>query len=303
MWHPPSPPPLADFDWQPPAEPLEPRAPPGPRSARQRQQWRRSWRFSTLLHGWLAAACALQLLLAMKMIVPASGEPRQVELSAVQADDPSTPGTPLADLPIQIHDDATAEQIAEDQISRVAARVDPALAEQILTARDASSEDAAASWVQARVAAEIAAAEALSGDDQLAKLRQLTGTLNRISSPDSVEAVTGRLQTLLGTEHRASQPASEPVAGEFDLDTAQLHDVKRIDDGSGGHNYVAIMLDSAGRTLETPLDAAEGERLFGIFELIKSNPLLERVYRGVVLSLLDKLLKAPAARAPNQTAP
>ena len=62
------------------------------------------------------------------------------------------------------------------------------------------------------------------------------------------------------------------------------------------------MLDAHGRTLETPLDAAEGERLFGIFELIKSNPLLERVYRGVVLSLLDKLMKAPPGE-PNSSPP
>jgi hypothetical protein len=43
--------------------------------------------------------------------------------------------------------------------------------------------------------------------------------------------------------------------------------------------------------MESEMTAAEGESAYKTFELIKSNPLLERVYRGVVMSLLDKVLK------------
>ena len=35
------------------------------------------------------------------------------------------------------------------------------------------------------------------------------------------------LNKWLGTEQRATMPAEKPVAGEFDYDTAQLHDVRR----------------------------------------------------------------------------
>jgi hypothetical protein len=59
----------------------------------------------------------------------------------------------------------------------------------------------------------------------------------------------------------------------------------------GKFKYTAVLIDSAGRTQETEMNAAEGESAFKTFELIKQNPLLERVYRGVVMSLLDKMLK------------
>ena len=51
----------------------------------------------------------------------------------------------------------------------------------------------------------------------------------------------------------------------------------------------SVLLDAAGRTRETELTAAEGEQLYKTWELIKANPLLEKVYRGIVMQLLDKL--------------
>ena len=66
---------------------------------------------------------------------------------------------------------------------------------------------------------------------------------------------------------------------------------------NGSFKYIAIMIDSDGRTLETEMTAAEGESAYKTFELIKQNPLLERVYRGVVMSLLDKLMRGSAGPA------
>ena len=178
----------------------------GPRSL-ERKRWRRSWRLSATLQICVAATVVLQLMLAMSFAVPVTGGPRQIEIAAVLERDENEQAAALADLPIQIHNDATAEQIA-----RIAAHaVSPQLEEQLLAARDPAGEAVATAWVQQRVAGEIAAAEKLSREEQLQQLEQLTGTLNRVSSAEAVEAIASRLQTLLGTETRAKSPPRNPL--------------------------------------------------------------------------------------------
>jgi hypothetical protein len=258
-----------------------------------------SWLASASLHGLGIAAVGCELLFVLALAVPQAPATQVVELTGQLDRDADERAPALATLPVQIGDDPTARAVADEHIAYLAAAaVPPELERQLIDGGDSADQSVAASWVQQRVADEIAAAENLSADDQLQTLRQLAGTLNRVSSAESVDAIASRLQTLLGTESRAREPAAEPVAGEFDLDTAQLHDVRRSDNGRGGFSYVGVMLDAAGRTMETPLDEAEGANLYRIFELMKSNPLLERVYRGVVMSLLDKMLKPAVASGP-----
>jgi hypothetical protein len=188
--------------------------------------------------------------------------------------------------------DSAIEQLAQDLPP-------PELHVELLEASNRADPTSAASrWVQARVRAEIAAAENAPQEDQLARLTVLSGQLESISTAESVDSLTTRLAGLLGTERRAEQPAAQPVAGEFDFDAAQIHDVKRTDDGRGGFAYTAILLDAQGRTLETPLSPAEGEQLYKVMELVKANPLLERIYRGLVMSLLDKTLKPQGQSGP-----
>jgi hypothetical protein len=48
--------------------------------------------------------------------------------------------------------------------------------------------------------------------------------------------------------------------------------------------------------METELTAAEGESLHNTFQLIKKSPMLEKIYRSVVMGTLDRLLnKKPKA--------
>jgi hypothetical protein len=110
-----------------------------------------------------------------------------------------------------------------------------------------------------------------------------------------VDQIAASLKGWLGTSERATRPADEPVAGDFDFSTAQLHDVRR-DDSGDAIRYTAILLDAAGRTTESELTPAEGESVYRVMQLMKDNPLLERVYRGVVLSLLDKLMGESGGR-------
>jgi hypothetical protein len=134
-------------------------------------------------------------------------------------------------------------------------------------------------------------AEQRSADENLEKLAALGGTLENVSTEKGVDDINSQLNRVLGTEKRAERPAEEPVRGEFDFATAQLHDVLRGKDERGNFAFTAILVDSAGRKFETPMNASEGETAYRTMQLIKSNPLLERVYRGVVMSMLDQVLK------------
>ncbi len=137
-------------------------------------------------------------------------------------------------------------------------------------------------------------------DENIEKLEQLTGTLNQVSSTDSIDALTKSLNKAFGTGERATEPAKEAVAGEFDFDTAQIHDVRRDAKEDGSFTYTAILLDAEGRTLDSELDEDSGKRIYDVMVLIKRNPLLERLYRQTLMSLFDQMMK-PGGEAKKPT--
>jgi hypothetical protein len=51
------------------------------------------------------------------------------------------------------------------------------------------------------------------------------------------------------------------------------------------------MIDAMGVTREVDVDAENGQRLYKTMQLIKSNPLLEKVYRNILMGILDQVLK------------
>lgn len=269
------------------------------RSGRRSADWVR------LRSGWIAS-CAVHFVGAIAGFVfalwfaaqPAGYEILSTELAATATR--AVPEPPQV-LLIQEPSPPTVAELAAAEIARLSANaVPPELQADLLHPGQLDPDSASGQWVAARMLAEIARAEQLSDGEQLARLKTLTSQLNRISTADSVTELSGQLASLLGTEARAVQPAGEPIAGEFDFNTAQVHDVRRLEPEPGKFDYVAILLDAKGHTLETTLSPIEGEQLFKVMELVKANPLLERIYRGVVLSLLDKMLK-PAAAAAGRT--
>ncbi len=52
------------------------------------------------------------------------------------------------------------------------------------------------------------------------------------------------MQRLLGGTDRATAPAAEPVAGEFEIESAQLHDVRREETADGEFRYLVVLVDS-----------------------------------------------------------
>ncbi|QDU28617.1 hypothetical protein ETAA8_37200 [Anatilimnocola aggregata] len=257
-----------------------------------KRRWRWSWRSSFWLHSLLVSAVITELVMVVAPL-PVAPPVQQVVLHAPPIDEPPLPHA----VTIEAFTPNTEHWLADEAVSTrdiEAAQGDPRfawLSEGDFDARTPAEQAAASDFLSARVMSTIAEAEKHSAADNLQRLENLTGQLNDVATEQSVHEVTTQLSKLLGTSPRANEPAKKPVAGEFDLDSAQLHDVRRemLDDGS--FKYIAILIDSAGRSTDTELSAEEGESAFKTFELIKSNPLLERVYRGVVMSLLDKMMK------------
>jgi hypothetical protein len=183
---------------------------------------------------------------------------------------------------------------AEDVTDLVARVNDPRWAEALLDAADPDQERATVSeFIHQRLLDSIVEAEGRADDENLDRLRSLSDQLSSVSSEESVDQVTASLKRWLGVGDRATQPAVNAPTGEFDDTTAQLHDVLRVED-DGRVRYAAILLDAQGRTTEAALTESEGEAAYQLFQTMKQNPLLERVYRGFVLSLLDRLIRERA---------
>lgn len=263
------------------------------------KRWRFSWRLSSWLHLSLAGLILGEIWLGVLPPIPAPGGSRRtIELQAESLDTASQANARLQTLAVQI--DAAAERAAKDAQAAddwANVLVDPATM-QLLTddrALDAAQREAAARFIEARVLQAIAEEAIQSPDDQFARLEALTGKLNQTASEESVDELKAKFQKWLATEDRATAPV-EGAKGDFDFDTAQLHDVERVENPAGGFTYTSILIDSAGRQMPAPLSPEEGENLYRVMQLIKGNPLLERVYRGIVMSLIDRLAKPPDQR-------
>jgi hypothetical protein len=129
-----------------------------------------------------------------------------------------------------------------------------------------------------------------SDAENLARLDELTARLNRVTEAGSVEAMAGTVHSLLGTAPRADRPAAEPVAGDFDYNTAQFYDVERFANDDGSYRYVCVLVDAAGRTVQAEMNPADGQRVYETMQRIKANPLLEQVYRRIAMPLFDQIL-------------
>jgi hypothetical protein len=144
--------------------------------------------------------------------------------------------------------------------------------------------------VRNRLEEVVADSESLSEADRLAKLDGLSERLTEVADEGSIQALSGVMQSFLGTRPRATQPAQEKPPGKFDFETAQFHDIQRYPKEPDGFRFVTVLLDAEGRTLEVEVSEQEGQPIYETMQRIKANPLLEQVYRQIVMPLLDQLM-------------
>jgi hypothetical protein len=140
-------------------------------------------------------------------------------------------------------------------------------------------------------------------DEQLQRIERMGQHLRQFSSTDSLNEISQKFSSWMGYSARASEPATKPPGGEFDYDTAQIHDVIRREQPAGGYRYFAIMLDAQGRTTEIELDANVGETMYQLMQRIHKNPLLGQVYRQIFMPLADQLTRKAAHGAGLTTPP
>lgn len=127
--------------------------------------------------------------------------------------------------------------------------------------------------------------------EQTRQLEELARRLDNVSSAESLEQLTETIAPWIGGDsRRATEPAEVADEEPFDPSTAQVSDVLKEQTGESVQ-YVAVLVDAAGRSIRTPLDEADGEALYDVFQLMKKFPLLETVYRKTVMGLLDQLIE------------
>ena len=131
------------------------------------------------------------------------------------------------------------------------------------------------------------------GDQEnFSQLNQLSADLRRNSTPKTVDEMSEFFGGIFGK--RAKEPDPTGASGPFDVSTAQMHDITKQTDEQNNVRYVIVMIDAQGVTQTIDIDAENGERLYKTMKLIKSNPLLERVYRNIIMGILDQVLKDQA---------
>jgi hypothetical protein len=156
----------------------------------------------------------------------------------------------------------------------------------------------AESTLQEKVREKLTDAQERSSEENLSELDQRVAQLNQISSPESVDAISEHVGRVMGLQSRATVPAETKPTGTFDPDSAQFHDVKRLTNKDGSFTYTAILVDAAGCQSELELTEDEGQTLYATMQKINANPLLGRIYRSMVMPLVDQLLEEQKTAIP-----
>ena len=145
------------------------------------------------------------------------------------------------------------------------------------------------------------AAAERTDEENLGELEKQGERLKQVSSEKTINQIADQFHSWAGTEERAAEPVEKtPMQTEetvssanFDVETAQFHDVKKIkSETTGKVTYQAILLDAQGRTMSMELPTSEGEKLYPMFKQMKQNPLMAQIYRKIVMPLIDKQLKS-----------
>jgi hypothetical protein len=144
------------------------------------------------------------------------------------------------------------------------------------------------------------AAAARTDEENLTALEEQGERLKKVSSEETIDQIADQFHSWTGTDERVTEPVKDApmqtedtVSGSnFDTETAQFYDVKKIRSKSTGEiKYKAVLIDAQGRTMSMELPKEEGERLYPVFKQMKQNPLMAQVYKKIVMPIIDKQLK------------
>lgn len=189
----------------------------------------------------------------------------------------------------------SAEKLLAEQVARGRDWSFELIDEALLNRDDAAPlpEDAiAAKWVEQA----LDQSRSASADQNLDRLDELGGKLSTISSEQAVGDIGSVLSRTMNLDDRATAPAIDPTERKFESSSAQLHDVRlETDEATGAERYVATLVDRHGTAIEQEMDAESGKAAYDVMQTIKKYPLLESVYRAVVMKILDRLIEPVGA--------
>ncbi|MDO4570595.1 MAG: hypothetical protein Q4D38_09450 [Planctomycetia bacterium] len=188
------------------------------------------------------------------------------------------PNLPSAKVPTQVREELR-EMVPEASEESLFDAIAEAEAKEILTQSAASA-----------IEREAEAFAQKSNEEQMQRLGTFGSALRRTSSSESLEEISEIVVESQGLAPRALEPAFLPPEGEFDYNSAQVHDCTREKREDGTYQYTAVLFDKAGRSMTLEMTPEEGEPLYRTMRMIKVNPLMEQVYRTMVIPLLDKKL-------------
>ena len=127
--------------------------------------------------------------------------------------------------------------------------------------------------------------KSLTNDEARSELVRRKRQLSKMSEEkvgEIVEFVTP------GEPERETSVKQEVSVEAFDADTAQIDDCERMQNEDGTFRYTATLVDAKGNSIRVEMDPKEGERTYQTMQLIRSNPLMEMIYRRSVMPLLDQ---------------
>lgn len=250
-----------------------PLATTSPRSL-SKYPWRWSWVLSGALHAGAFGFIAVSLILAPLPIAPPSSQIQVDGRWGTLPPDADTNAMRSADS-----DERWSDVIQSSRDSR--SLPDPSASE-------------LASFVQRRIEQSIEDGkrrDVQANEDKLSRLgRRLTEASNR----ESIDEVAKFLEGMTNTRKQA--PSTDTIPSPFDVATAQIDRVRKEVDSEGKVRYIATLIDENGTTTELELDSVSGEQLYRTMKIIESNPLLERVYRKIVMGFLDQMLNNPTTK-------
>ncbi len=122
-------------------------------------------------------------------------------------------------------------------------------------------------------------------------MSELVGKKRRLEKMgmDKVEKISDFLGKKMNLESERETEALRTVTPEnFDADTAQIADCRREETENGKYRYVAQLVDAQGNAMEVELHGTEAEQTWRTMKMVKSSPLMEALYRGSVMPLLDR---------------
>lgn len=255
----------------------------GPVAAKNRYApWTLAWIVSSTIHLVVAGAISVSVVWSP---TPDAPQPERVQLEghwrSLHDDHPTTRWESASALKADSRSADSDPQWSEVMETSRAAQ----------TTIIAKSDSESASFLQRQVERSVADGKRRSETDNQDKLTRLSRRLTESSNEENVDRIADFLEGMMGARDEPSEldSPSQP----FEFETAQIDRVRKETDSQGNVHYHATLVDAHGAKMELELDSETGASLYKTLKIIESNPLLERVYRRIVMGFLDQMLRQP----------